>query len=91
MSIASRKTIKELEFDQILEQVSALAASEPGRKHVLALEPSADRARVVEEVEAVDEARRLLGEYRELKSARRWTRSSWSACAPRARSSSRSS
>ena len=39
MSIASRKTIRELEFDQILEQVSALAASEPGRKFVLALEP----------------------------------------------------
>ena len=67
MEIASRKTIRELEFDQILEQVSQLAASEPGRRYVLALEPSADRAAVVEELEAVDEARRLLGEYPELR------------------------
>ena len=67
MPIASQKTIRELEFDQILEAASQLAASELGRQRVLALEPSADRARVDDEVEAVDEGRRLLGEYPELK------------------------
>lgn len=63
MSIASRKTIRELEFDQILEAVSELASSKLGRQKVLALEPSADREQVLAEVEAVDEGRRLLGEF----------------------------
>lgn len=63
MSIATRKTIRELEFDQILEQVSQLASSTLGRERILALEPSSDRAAVIAEVEAVDEGRKLLGEF----------------------------
>lgn len=63
MSIASRKTIRELEFDQILEAVAQHASSKLGRERILALEPSPDRAAVMAEVEAVDEGRRLLGEF----------------------------
>lgn len=61
--IATPKTIRELEFDQILAEVAQLASSNIGKQRVLGLEPSADRAAVTAEIEAVDEARRLLAEF----------------------------
>ena len=61
----SRRALRVLEFDKVLEHVAGFASTDAGRDAVLALRPSGDPAAVRSRLEDVAEAGRFLDERRD--------------------------
>src|SRR5690606_2148665 len=55
MKLIAKKTLQDLEFSTILEQISELCTTEIGKEHALLIEPIDDKEQLIEELKQTSE------------------------------------